>query len=91
MDTKVIKGISPLTNDNEILLALQNKSDRNLGGNRMTVGVRNDARQIYRTVDTNGLTGFMAVIGVFENFAMVDELQHEDFMRDGCDAIFSNP
>lgn len=89
MDSKIIKGKSPLPNDNEILAALAKNADRTLGGNRMVIGVRNEALEIYRTVKTDGLPDFMAAIGVFNDFGMVDELEHLSDMRDGCDAIFS--
>ena len=89
MDTKIIKGKSLLPNDSEILAALTKKSNRTLGGNRMVIGVRNSALEIYRTVKTDGLPDFMAAIDVFNDFGMLDELEHLSDMREGCDAIFS--
>ena len=89
MTTKLIKGVEPLAMDHQILAAIEENTHPDLGGNAMSIGVRNAAGQIYRTVKVSGLANFMGVVGALQGLDLVDELEHETTMRDGCDAIFS--
>jgi hypothetical protein len=91
MDTKIIKGKSPLANDGDIVAALEKNTARSLGGKRMLIGVRNDAGEIYRTVKADGVDGFLAAVGIFENLGLVNELQSLTGVRDGFNAIFQPP
>lgn len=88
MRTKVIKGVAPLANDEEILAAIQGEAKPQLGGKVMVVGIRNDAGIIYRSIHTAGLTEFLGVVEVLGDLELVDELEFETEMREGCDAIF---
>ena len=88
MDTKIIKGKSPLAKDGDIVAALASNTARSLGGKRMVIGVRNDAGEIYRTVKADGVDGFLAAVTIFENLGMVNELQSLTSVRDGFNAIF---
>lgn len=91
MDTKIIKGKSPLAHDGDLLAALEKSTARSLGGKRMLIGARNDAGEIYRTVKADGVDGFLAAVSIFENFGMVNELQSLTSVRDGFNAIFQSP
>lgn len=91
MDTKIIKGKSPLANDGEIVAALEKNTARTLGGKRMLIGVRNDAGEIYRTVKADGVDGFLAAVTIFQNLGLVNELQSLTGVRDGFNAIFQPP
>lgn len=88
MDTKIIKGKSPLANDGDLLAALEKNTARSLGGKRMLIGVRNDAGEIYRTVKADGIDAFLAAVTIFQNFGMVNELQSLTGVQDGFNAIF---
>lgn len=88
MDTKIIKGKSPLAIDGELLAALGQNTARTLGGKRMLIGVRNDAGEIYRTVKADGVDSFLAAVTIFQNLGMVNELQDLVSVRDGFNAIF---
>jgi hypothetical protein len=88
MDTKIIKGKSPLANDGEIVATLGKNTVRSLGGKRMLIGVRNDAGEIYRTVKADGIDGFLAAVSIFESLGLVNELQNLTSVRDGFNAIF---
>ncbi len=90
MDTKIIKGKSPLAHDGDLLAALEKSTARSLGGKRMLIGVRNDAGEIYRTVKADGVDGFLAAVSIFENFGMVNELQSLTGVQDGFNAIFQS-
>ncbi|ABM35618.1 hypothetical protein [Polaromonas naphthalenivorans] len=88
MDTKIIKGKSPLANDGDLLAALEKNTARSLGGKRMLIGVRNDAGEIYRTVKADGIDGFLAAVTIFQNLGMINELQSLTGVQDGFNAIF---
>ncbi|CAN5156274.1 hypothetical protein BH10PSE16_BH10PSE16_25800 [soil metagenome] len=88
MDTKIIKGKSPLANDGDILAELEKNTARSLGGKRMLIGVRNDAGEIYRTVKADGIDSFLAAVTIFQNLGMVNELQSLTCVQDGFNAIF---
>lgn len=88
MDTKIIKGKSPLANDGDIVAALGKNTVRALGGKRMLIGVRNDAGEIYRTVKADGVDAFLAAVSIFESLGLVNELQNLTSVRDGFNAIF---
>ena len=88
MDTKIIKGKSPLANDGDLLAALEKNTARSLGGKRMLIGVRNDAGEIYRTVKAEGIDAFLAAVSIFESLGMVNDLQSLTGVRDGFNAIF---
>ena len=88
MDTKLIDGKKPRANDNEIFAAAT-KNTRDGGGNTMTIGIRNEAGQVYRGIQTVGMGEFMAVIGALQDLGLTDELADAAGMREGCDAIFS--
>ena len=89
MVTKLIKGIEPLPMDNQILAAIEKNTRPDLGGNVMALGVRNTHGQIYRSIKVSGLSNFMGVVTALQALGLVDELEHETTMRDGCDAIFA--
>lgn len=88
MQTKLIEGKSLRANDAEILAAVT-KEARDGGGNTMVIGIRNEAGQIYRGIQTVGMGEFMAVVGALVDLGLTDELANAFSMREGCDAIFS--
>lgn len=88
MQTKLIEGVSLRSNDDKVLAAA-NKGARDGGGNTMVIGVRNEAGQIYRGIETVGMGEFMAVVGALHDLGLTDELADAFDMREGCDAIFS--
>lgn len=91
MTTKLIKGVEPLAIDHEVLAAIKKNTRQDLGGTVMVIGIRNAAGQLYRTAKVSGLSNFMGVVGALQDLDLVDELEHETTMREGCDAIFRAP
>ncbi len=58
---------------------------------KMIIGVRNDAGEIYLLIGATKLNSFMNAVEELFDLEMVDELQGVDGTRHGCDAIFSLP
>lgn len=88
MQTQLIEGVSLRSNDDELLAAI-NKKSREGGGLTMSIGIRNDAGEVYRSVKTLGMGEFIAVVSLLaDQFGMTDELAEKTGMRWGFDAIF---
>ena len=58
---------------------------------KMLIGVRNDAGEIYRLIGATKLNSFMNAVEELFDLGLVDELQDTEEPKDGCDAIFSEP
>lgn len=56
---------------------------------KMIIGVRNDAGEIYRLIGATKLNSFMNAVEELFDLEMIDELQDVEGTRHGCDAIFS--
>lgn len=91
MKISVVKGIAPHPNDAQYLTNLQKVKKSTLGGKTMVVGIRNAEGTIYRVIKTEGLPQFLNVIDCLSDLDLIDELEEAAGMKEGCDAIFSEP
>lgn len=55
---------------------------------RMRIGVRNDAGEIYRAIGVTGMGCFLDTIQALAGLGLTDELQRQTGTREGYDAIF---
>ncbi len=58
---------------------------------KMIIGVRNEAGDIYRLIGATKLNSYMNAIEELVDLGLVDELQDSDGPQDGYDAIFYAP
>ncbi len=58
---------------------------------KMIIGVRNEAGDIYRLIGATKLNSYMNAIEELADLGLVDELQDTDGPQDGYDAIFYLP
>jgi hypothetical protein len=88
--TALIPGAAPDAIDSTILTKLDAEATdlRTVHRQNMKIGIRNQDGAIYRVIGTTGLDYFMEVIFELQRLKLVDELEIESGMREGCDAIF---
>jgi hypothetical protein len=55
---------------------------------RMLIGIRNHQGNLYRAIGVTGLDRFLDAVFKLKEIGLIDELEHEDEPREGCDAIF---
>jgi hypothetical protein len=60
-------------------------------GKTMSIAVRNDAGEIYRTINATGLHDFLSVIGFLKSLRLIDMIEGGLEEVDGFDAIFVPP
>jgi hypothetical protein len=58
---------------------------------KMLIGVRNEDGDIYRLIGATKVNSFMNAVEELFDLGLVDELQDTEEIREGCDAIFSEP
>jgi hypothetical protein len=58
---------------------------------KMLIGVRNEAGEIYRLIGATKVNSFMNAAEELIDLGLVDELQDTEEPKEGCDAIFSEP
>jgi hypothetical protein len=58
---------------------------------KMLIGVRNEAGDIYRLIGAAKANNFMNAVEELVDLGLVDELQDTEEPKDGFDAIFSEP
>jgi hypothetical protein len=58
---------------------------------KMIIGIRNDAGEIYRLIGATKLNSYMNAIEELVDLGLADELQDTDGPQDGYDAIFYAP
>jgi hypothetical protein len=90
MKIKRIAGTDPRNDHAQIDKELLAAAKPQLGGKTMVVGIRNEAGHIYLTAKSEGLSEFLQVVERLGDFGLVDELEHQSGMWEGCDAIFSS-
>ncbi|WP_407714193.1 hypothetical protein ACJJWD_21265 [Comamonas testosteroni] len=91
MQTKLLKGIVPRTDDQLIMAMVEAQSHiewRGTGKDRV-IGLRNESGQIYRHVIASGMGEFMHLISTLEALNLREQLLDTIGMRGGCDVIFS--
>ena len=58
---------------------------------KMLIGVRNEAGDIYRLIGATKVNSYMNAVEELEDLDLVDELKDTEAPEEGCDAIFSAP
>ncbi len=56
---------------------------------KMIIGIRNEAGEIYRIIGATKLNSYMNAVEELFDLGLIDELQDVDGTRFGCDSIFS--
>ncbi len=81
------------------------KFDKNIMGNillnvatpdevkeeKMIIGIRNEAGEIYRLIGATKLNSYMNAVEELFDLGLTDELQDTEGTKYGCDSIFSAP
>lgn len=93
MKTALIDGIAPAQIDKQIIanLLLDVASVDEVRQEKLLVGVRNEAGQIYRLIGAPKANNYTNAVEELEDLGLVDELQGTEGTEEGCDAIFSAP
>lgn len=93
MKTSLIEGMKPAHFDKHIIgnLLLDVAPVDEVRQEKMLIGVRNEAGDIYRLIGATKLNSFMNAVEELFDLGLVDELQDTEEPKDGCDAIFSEP
>lgn len=58
---------------------------------KMLIGIRNEAGEIYRLIGATKHNSFMNAVEELFDLGLTDELQNTNSTQNGCDAIFSEP
>ncbi|MBQ5947798.1 MULTISPECIES: hypothetical protein [unclassified Massilia] len=93
MKTSLIEGKKPAHFDKHIIgnLLLDVAPLDEVKQEKMLIGVRNEAGEIYRLIGATKLNSFMNAVEELFDLGLSDELQDTEEPKDGCDAIFSEP
>lgn len=93
MKTALLDGKTPPKFDKHIIgnLLLSVASPDEVRKEKMLIGVRNDAGEIYRLIGATKLNSYMNAVEELADLGLVDELQDIEEIREGCDAIFAEP
>ena len=91
MKTALIDGITPAKIDQQIManLLLNIASADEVRQEKLLIGIRNEAGQIYRLIGAAKANSYTNAVEELEDLGMVDELKDSDGTEEGCDAIFS--
>lgn len=93
MKTTLLEGKKPAKFDKHIIgnLLLNVATPDEVRQEKMLIGVRNEAGEIYRLIGATKINSFMNAVEELFDLGLVDELQNTETPHDGCDAIFSQP
>lgn len=93
MKTSQLDGIKAPGFDRQIIgnLLLNVDTPDAVRKEKMIIGVRNEAGDIYRLIGATKLNSYMNAIEELADLGLVDELQDTDGPQDGYDAIFYAP
>lgn len=93
MKTALLDGKTPANFDKQIIgnLLLDVASSDLVRQEKMLIGVRNEAGDIYRLIGATKVNSYMNAVEELEDLGLVDELKDTEAPQDGCDAIFSAP
>lgn len=91
MKTALLDGVTPATIDQQIMgnLLLNIASADEVRQEKLLIGVRNEAGDIYRLIGAAKANSYTNAVEELEDLGMVDELKDSDGTEEGCDAIFS--
>jgi hypothetical protein len=93
LKTTLLEGKKPAKFDKHIIgnLLLDLASPDEVRQEKMLIGVRNEAGEIYRLIGATKVNSYMNAVEELADLGLVDELQDTETPQDGCDAIFSAP
>lgn len=91
LKTTLLEGLTPAKFDKHIIgnLLLNAASPDEVRKEKMLIGVRNEAGEIYRLIGATKVNSFMNAVEELFDLGLVDELQNMEEPKDGYDAIFS--
>jgi hypothetical protein len=91
--TALLDGKTPAHIDKQIIgnLLLDVASADEVRQEKMLIGVRNEAGEIYRLIGATKVNSYMNAVEELEDLGLVDELKDTEAPQDGCDAIFDAP
>jgi hypothetical protein len=91
LKTTLLEGKKPAKFDKHIIgnLLLNVATPDEVRQEKLLIGIRNEAGEIYRLIGATKHNSFMNAIEELFDLGLVDELQDTDATQDGCDAIFS--
>ena len=91
MKTTLLEGKTPAKFDKHIIgnLLLNVATPEEVRKEKMLIGVRNEAGEIYRLIGATKVNSFMNAVEELFDLGLVDELQNTEEPKDGYDAIFS--
>ena len=93
MKTSLLDGFTPAKFDKHIIgnLLLNVDTPDEVRKEKMLIGVRNEAGEIYRLIGATKINSFMNAVEELIDLGLVNELEDTEGTQDGCDAIFSEP
>ena len=93
MKTTLLDGITPAQFDKHIIgnLLLSVATPEEVRKEKMLIGVRNEAGDVYRLIGATKVNSFNNASEELVDLGLVDELQDTEEPQDGYDAIFSQP
>jgi hypothetical protein len=93
LKTALLDGKTPAKFDKNIIgnLLLDVASDAEVRQEKMLIGVRNEAGEIYRLIGATKVNSFNNAVEELEDLGLVDELKDAAEPADSYDAIFSTP
>lgn len=91
MKTTLLDGKTPAKFDKHIIgnLLLNVASPEEVRQEKMLIGVRNEAGEIYRLIGATKINSFMNAVEELIDLGLENELQDTEGTVEGCDAIFS--
>ncbi len=93
MKTALIDGKKIAKFDKNIIgnLLLNQATADQVREEKMIIGIRNEAGEIYRLIGATKLNSYMNAVEELFDLGLSDELQNIEGTRFGCDSIFSEP
>jgi hypothetical protein len=93
LKTTLLEGKKPAHFDKHIIgnLLLDVAPEAEVRQEKLLIGVRNEAGEIYRLIGATKHNSFMNAVEELFDLGLVDELEDTEESREGCDAIFSEP
>jgi hypothetical protein len=90
LKTALLDGIKPAKIDKQIManLLLDIATVAEVRQEKMLIGVRNEAGEIYRLIGATKVNSYMNAVEELEDLGLVDALKNTEAPQDGCDAIF---
>ena len=91
LKTTLLPGTAPAQFDSQIIgnLLLNGDTPEQVLREKLIIGIRNEAGDIYRLIGATKHNSFMNAVEELFDLGLTDELEDSDELVEGCDAIFS--